>query len=119
MKKLVLTMALALSVASLSACGAKTEAPAENGAAVEPTTLVGTADGFNGPIEVKVTKEGDKITAVEITKNEESTDRPEIQEALDTLPGAIVEANGTEGVEVVSGATYTSEGIINAVNAAE
>lgn len=117
MKKLLIMMMLVLSLAALVACGGKTEAPAEGGA--EAVTLNGTAEGFKGPIEVTVTKEGDKIIDVVVDKHEESVDDvAEVKTALETIPAAIVEKNGTEGVEVVSGATYTSQGIIDAVNAA-
>ncbi|MBG9982173.1 FMN-binding protein [Aerococcaceae bacterium DSM 111020] len=76
--------------------------------------LTGTADGHNGPVTVSVTQEGDQITAVEVVEHEESpgySDR-----ALEDIPTAIVEANGTEGVEVVSGASVTSTAILIAVD---
>ena len=82
----------------------------ESGAAGGP--LTGTANGFGGPITVSVTMDGDKITAVEIVSNSET---PEIAgTALEQIPAAIVAANSPD-VDVVSGATYTSNGIINAV----
>ena len=74
--------------------------------------LTGTADGFMGPITVSVTMDGDKIAAVEVVSNSET---PEIAgAALEQIPAAIVAANSPD-VDVVSGATYTSNGIINAV----
>ena len=74
--------------------------------------LTGTADGFMGPITVSVTMDGDTITAVEVVSNSET---PEIAgAALEQIPAAIVAANSPD-VDVVSGATYTSNGIINAV----
>ena len=74
--------------------------------------LTGTADGFMGPITVSVTMDGDTITAVEVVSNSET---PEIAgTALEQIPAAIVAANSPD-VDVVSGATYTSNGIINAV----
>ena len=74
--------------------------------------LTGTAEGFGGPITVSVTMDGDKITAVEIVSNSET---PEIAgNALEQIPAAIVEANSAD-VDIVAGATYTSNGIINAV----
>ena len=82
----------------------------ESGAAGGP--LTGTANGFGGPITVSVTMDGDKITAVEIVSNSET---PEIAgTALEQIPAAIVAANSAD-VDIVSGATYTSNGIINAV----
>ena len=74
--------------------------------------LTGTADGFMGPITVSVTMDGDKITAVEVVSNSET---PEIAGgALEQIPAAIVAANSAD-VDIVAGATYTSNGIINAV----
>ena len=74
--------------------------------------LTGTADGFMGPITVSVTMDGDTITAVEVVSNSET---PEIAGgALEQIPAAIVAANSPD-VDIVSGATYTSNGIINAV----
>ena len=74
--------------------------------------LTGTADGFMGPITVSVTMDGDAITAVEVVSNSET---PEIAGgALEQIPAAIVAANSAD-VDIVAGATYTSNGIINAV----
>ena len=74
--------------------------------------LTGTADGFMGPITVSVTMDGDTITAVEVVSNSET---PEIAgTALEQIPAAIVAANSAD-VDIVAGATYTSNGIINAV----
>ena len=74
--------------------------------------LTGTADGFMGPITVEVTMEGSDITAVTVVSNSET---PEIASgALEQIPAAIVEAD-TADVDIVAGATYTSNGIINAV----
>ena len=85
----------------------KYAAPAE-----EPSSggLTGTADGFAGPITVEVTMDGDTITAVTVTSNSESAPGT----ALTDIPAAIVAANSAD-VDVVAGATYTSNGIINAV----
>ena len=77
--------------------------------------LTGTADGFMGPITVEVTMDGDTITGVTVVSNSET---PEIAAgALEQIPEAIVAANSPD-VDVVAGATYTSNGIINAVKAA-
>ncbi len=120
MKKFALLLAMVMCLATLVACGgqkANETKPAEEPAAGE--TLTGSADGFSSdtPIEVEVVKDGDTITAVTVTNHAESTDDiKEVAEAIEAIPAAIVDANGTDGVEVVSGATYTSEGIINAVN---
>lgn len=74
--------------------------------------LTGTADGYMGPITVEVTMDGDTITGVTVTSNSET---PNIAgTALEQIPAAIVEANSPD-VDAVSGATYTSNGIMDAV----
>ncbi|HBH12117.1 MAG TPA: hypothetical protein DDX29_03200, partial [Clostridiales bacterium] len=97
---IALTMTL-----SLAACS-----PAES---VEPEVLTGSGEGFKGEIVVEVTKQGDTITDVKVLTNSET---PSVaKEALEQIPVAIVETNSSE-VDVVAGATYTSKGIIYAVN---
>lgn len=75
----------------------------------------GTGEGRNGNIGVAVTVSGGKITSVKITSHCESQKRPAIAKALKELPSTIVSCNGTDGVDVVSGATFTSKGICAAV----
>lgn len=111
MKKIMvilLTLAMAL---SLAACGG--EEPAAGGG--EVVTLTGVGEGFGGDITVEVTLEGDTITKVDVVAHEETDGISD--PAIEETPAAIVEANSTD-VEVVSGATYTSEGIMAAVDAA-
>ncbi len=75
-------------------------------------TLTGVGKGFGGEITVTVTVEDGKIVAVVAVGANET---PGIgTPALDQLPTKIVEANGTQ-VDVIAGATYTSEGILQAV----
>jgi len=82
--------------------------------AAEPVeTLVGRAQGFAGEIVVTVTKQGDKIIAVEAVGEHETRGIGTL--ALEQIPQRIVEANSTD-VDVVSNATVTSKAIIYAVN---
>ncbi|HZK46579.1 MAG TPA: FMN-binding protein [Atopostipes sp.] len=82
---------------------------------VEDGVYSGSAAGFSGPISVEVTFEGGKITDVKVLSH---SDSPGISDpAIEEVPAAMVAGNTTE-VEVVSGATFTSTGIINAVNIA-
>ena len=82
---------------------------------VEDGVYSGSADGYSGPISVEVTVEGGEITDVKVLSH---SDSPGISDpAIEEVPAAMVAGNTTE-VEVVSGATFTSTGIINAVNIA-
>lgn len=100
----------------LAACG-NNDAPEsdDNGGTEEAQTetLTGQAQGFGGVITVTVTKDGDTITKVEVDAPDESEGVAD--PAIEEIPEAIVEANSTD-IDTVSGATYTSQGIIDAVN---
>ena len=66
-------------------------------------------------LAVKVTMDGDTIAAVEVIEHQET---PGVgTNAINALPGAIVEAQSTE-VDAVAGATVSSTAIIDAVNQA-
>ena len=95
------------------------EAPAveENEApAVEETLAdneyIGEAEGFAGPIKVKVTMDGDKIANIEVLSHGETAGISD--PAFNTIPQAIIDAQSTE-VDVVANATYTSNGLMAAV----
>lgn len=115
MKKSLVGGMLALSLV-LTACGGKnTESKAKT---AEPKVLEGvTTKGMGGeakPLKVKVTVEGEKITKVEVVEHGET---PNISDpAIEKIPGEIVKAGKTDGVEAVSGATITSNAIKDAVN---
>lgn len=111
MKKLSLVLVVALMLLSFAGCAK--EEPAT--AAGEAKTLTGTAKGFGGDVTVTVTVSGDDITAVEAVGDSETQGIG--SNAIDQLPALIVEADSTE-VEAVSGATVTSNAIIEAVNSA-
>ncbi|MDW7667325.1 MAG: FMN-binding protein [Bacillota bacterium] len=117
MKKFLVMILILSMVFALGACSPaepeEPETPEEPEENVEPETLTGSGEGFKGEIVVEVTKEGDTITDVKVLSNNET---PNVaKDALEQIPGAIVEANSTE-VDVIAGATYTSDGIIYAVN---
>lgn len=73
---------------------------------------IGEADGFGGPIKVKVTMDGDKIANIEVLSHGETAGVSD--PAFNTIPQAIIDAQSTE-VDVVANATYTSKGIMAAV----
>ena len=72
----------------------------------------GVAEGFNGPIKVKVTIAKGSITKVEIISHKE--DDPYFSKSK----GVISKMLGKPGknVDTVSGATFSSKGIIDAIN---
>ena len=75
----------------------------------------GEADGFGGPIQVKVTVENGEITDIEVVSAEKE-DGAYLTMAMDVIPN-LIEAQSAD-VDTISGATFSSTGIINAVEAA-
>lgn len=71
----------------------------------------GTAEGYNGEIEVAVVLQDKSIKAVLVTKNHD--DEKFFNRAMDVVKN-IMKKQSTD-VDVVSGATYSSNGLINAV----
>lgn len=74
--------------------------------------LEGTGEGYKGPIKVAVTMDGEKISKVEILEQQET--RVIWRRAVE-LCETLVGKTSTKDVEVVAGATYSSEGIFKAV----
>ena len=70
--------------------------------------------GIGGKVPVTVAIENGRITDVEVGDNSETQGIG--SKAIEQLPDAIVAANGTEGVDAVSGATVTSKAIFTAVD---
>lgn len=80
--------------------------------AVEDGTYTGVGTGFGGDITVEVTVSGNKITDITVLEHGES---PGFWEnAEDAIPEAIIDAQDYD-VDAVSGATMSSNGIMNAV----
>lgn len=69
-------------------------------------------------VTANVTIKNGKISAVEISSTAKGTNLKQfmIRDEIKNLPSLIVSKNGTSGVDAVSGATYSSHAIFNAVN---
>lgn len=72
----------------------------------------GTGDGFRGEMTVEVTIVSETITKVEVTDHVD--DDQWFERAYDSVPDEIIDAQSVD-VDTVSGATYSSLGIIDAV----
>ena len=70
--------------------------------------------GIGGTVPVTVTVKDGKVSEVTVGDNSETQGIG--SKAIEQLPDAIVAANGTEGVDAVSGATVTSKAIFTAVD---
>jgi len=73
-------------------------------------TYTANSIGYTGPVDVEVTVAGGKITDVKVTQHHEKQYYASISETC----ASIIKKQGVKGVDATSGATITSEAIINA-----
>ena len=78
----------------------------------EDGTFTGTGTGFSGDMTCEVTVKGGKITNIEIL---ETNDDSAYLDKAKGLIDEIISKQTTDEVDTVSGATYSSNGIISAV----
>ena len=76
-------------------------------------TYTGEAEGYGGTIQVEVTLAGDEITSINVVSapGEDSAYLSQAESVIDS----IISAQSTD-VDTVSGATFSSTGILNAVD---
>ena len=91
---------------SLAACSSK---PAT--ATIKDGTYAGEGTGKNDKIAVEVTFKDSVIAGIEVTSEKET---PGFAEAMDQLTKTMMAENKIE-VDIIAGATYTSDGFIEAV----
>ncbi len=80
-----------------------------------PGVYTGEGQGFGGVIKVELTLSADRIEKVEVTENKETEGIG--SKAIEAIPDAIVAAQSIH-VDVISGATQASQGIMDAAAAA-
>jgi uncharacterized protein with FMN-binding domain len=99
------------------------EAISDNSVAAEDTTssgpyidgtYTGTADGYRPGLTLEVVIENGYISSVEVIAHNEKNERF-YGEPVEVIPQEIIAAQSTD-VDIVTGATFTSTGIKNAVN---
>ena len=86
-------------------------AQVEDASAYKDGTYYGTGTGFGGTLKVQVDISGGKIAAIQILEN---NDGSEYISRASSIINAIISSQSTN-VDTVSGATYSSVGIIQAV----
>ena len=107
-KKLLVLSSLAIMSMAVVGCGSKAPAYIDG-------NYEGTGKGEIGDITVSVGVKDGKISSVDVLEHGESEGISD--EALVEVPKSIVEKNSTS-VDVVTGATGTSNGIMEAVSKA-
>lgn len=115
MKKLGLTLISFLMVISCAACG-QTQKPANTEELkFKAGSYTTSAQGYNGEVTLETTFSDTAVTDIQVKEQKETGHVGD--SAYPILIEDIIAANGT-GVDVVSGATFTSIAVKNAVNAA-
>ena len=115
---LIAAMAFTFTACGNDAADTETTDTADTVSTEEATPSVGeaTVPGYGGDITVKVNFGEDGVIESIDTKHEETEGIG--ADAILELEKAVIEANGTEGVDNVSGATVTSEAFKTAVDEA-
>ena len=78
-------------------------------------TYTGEAEGYGGTIQVEVTLSGDEITSINVV-SAPGEDSAYLSQA-ESVINSVISAQSTD-VDTVSGATFSSTGILNAVDEA-
>ncbi len=90
-------------------------APEAEEALYKDGTYEGTGTGYAGDIKVQVIIENGVISSIEIT---ETSDDPAYLNMAKELTDIIIDGQTAEGVDTISGATFSSRGILDAVGEA-
>lgn len=120
MKRTLSLLLAFVMVLGLAACGGNTAqettaaatAASEEAGIYTPGTYTGTAAGKNGDVKVEVTFSANAIDSVKVVEHSETAGISD--GAIENIPTAIVE-NQSLAVDTVSGATVTSDAILQAV----
>lgn len=123
-KHLVRGACIVVMLASITACSKKNEKLPEEGTNGTETTYTASAAGFGGDVSITVVSADGKISSV-VAKGDSET--PEIggkaieelnNGALKSLVGKEVSAIDVDSVDAVSGATFSSNAVKNALKTA-
>lgn len=105
---LVLILAVMVMGSLLSGCGIRE-------ALYTPGSYEGVSEGYHGPIRVVVTTSAYEIESIEIVEEHEKLVLGDVVDIVyETIPERVRRQNSTK-VDVVSGATQTSNALIEAI----
>ena len=85
------------------------------GAGYKDGTYTGTGEGFNGPITVTITVSQGNIVSASYDGED---DEPEVSDAWNGIYEQVLGRQSADGIDTVSGATYSSNGLIQAFQSA-
>ena len=90
-----------------------TTAAAEEAPELAANEYIGVGKGFGGDIKVKVTMDGKNIAKIEVLEHGETAGICDA--AFAQIPEAVIKAQSTK-VDAVTGATFSSKGLIEAID---
>lgn len=106
-------LAVLMAVIIVPGCGGDQPAgPSQPGGAV----YTGEAEGGQGPVKVEVTVYQGEIQDIEVVEHNETPGLGDT--AFNTLIPQIIEKQAVEGIDVWTGATYSSQALFQAVEEA-
>lgn len=114
-RHIAILMIFLLCLSLLSGCTQLLSGKEKEPGASSDVTFTGVAKGFGGDVEVTITFQGDQMIAV-TAKGEKETEGIG-SKAIEELPDEILKSNSAE-VETITGATVTSDAIIEAAKSA-
>ena len=116
MKKYLVVLVAALAL--MSAGKQDSAITKENGSViVNTTTIAKDVEGYNGPVPVKIYIKKNKIEKIELLKNQETPKYlAQVKKAmLNAWDGLTIKAAKAKNVDGVTGATFTSEALLENV----
>lgn len=112
MKKPLQIIASALLTAALFVgCAATPTTPA-----LKDGTYQGEGTGYKGPIKVEVVVKGGEVTKADVLENEETQEL--FDGAKESIVNEVLKENSADDIELVTGATNSSKGLVEAFKAA-
>ena len=78
-----------------------------------PGTYIGEAEGYHSIIQVEVVVDKKHIQSIKVLQHEEAPILSDV--VIDEIPKKVIKKNSTE-VDIISGATYTSETLLEAID---
>lgn len=112
MKNIIKVLSAVMLTVSLVSCGTTEESVASTGAYTVGTYTGVSENGKGGEVKVEVTFSDSAITDIEVTEHNETAGISD--PAIETVPQEIIEAQSL-AVDTVTGATITSNAILEAV----
>lgn len=118
MKKSLLLVCMVIALTSAGLKGGEVITKENGLTVVNTTTIAKDVEGYNGPVPIKIFIKKNKIEKIEVLKNFEGPKYLNMvkKQLLNAWDGLTIKEAKTKKVDAVTGATFTSEALIENVN---